>query len=78
MNMAFVDLTDAPGTAAGSPVTLIGRDGEATMGADELAAACGTIAYEIVARLPAAMPRRYVNAESAVATTRLRPSSLAR
>ncbi len=78
MNMAFVDLTDAPGTGAGSAVTLIGRDGEATLGADELAAACGTIAYEIVARLPAAMPRRYVNAESADATIRLRPSSLAR
>ncbi len=78
MNMAFVDLTDAPDAVAGSPVTLIGRDGEAHMGADEFAAACGTIAYEIVARLPVTIPRRYVNAEPAASTTRLRPSPLAR
>jgi alanine racemase len=62
MNMAFVDCTDAPATRAGSPVTLIGRDGAETIGADELAAATGTIAYEIVARLPAHVPRRYTTA----------------
>jgi alanine racemase len=78
MNMAFVDLTGVPGAVAGSTVTLIGRDGAATMGADEFAAACGTIAYEIVARLPAGVPRRYVNAESTASATRLRPSPLAR
>ncbi len=62
MNMAFVDLTDAPQARTGSAVTLIGRDGAASVGADELAAACGTIAYEIVARLPAHTPRRYLTA----------------
>jgi alanine racemase len=60
MNMAFVDCTDAPNAHAGSTVTLIGDDGDARIGADELAAACGTIAYEIVARLPAAVPRTYL------------------
>jgi alanine racemase len=62
MNMAFVDCTDAPTAREGSAVTLIGRDGAATIGADELAAATGTIAYEIVARLPAHVPRRYAAA----------------
>ncbi len=57
MNMAFVDATDAPRAHAGSPVTLIGSDGDHRIGADELAAAVGTIAYEIVARLPVAVPR---------------------
>jgi alanine racemase len=61
MNMAFVDLTDAPGAGPGSVVTLIGRDGDATIGAGELAAATGTIAYETVARLPAHVPRTYVS-----------------
>jgi alanine racemase len=60
MNMTFVDCTDVPEAAEGAVVTLIGRDGDATLGADELAAATGTIAYEIVARLPARVPRRYV------------------
>ena len=60
MNMTFVDCTDAPEAVPGAAVTLIGSDGAATIGADELATAAGTIAYEIVARLPANVPRRYL------------------
>jgi alanine racemase len=59
MNMAFVDCTDVPAARPGSTVTLIGTDGAETIGADELAAATGTIAYETVARLPAHIPRTY-------------------
>ncbi len=59
MDMAFLDVTDAPGAAVGDAVTLIGADGGARITAEELAAACGTIGYEIVARLPADVPRRY-------------------
>ncbi len=59
MNMAFVDCTDVPAAVPGSVVTLIGTDGGETIGADELAAATGTIAYETVARLPAHIPRSY-------------------
>jgi len=59
MDMAFVDCTDAPRAHAGSTVTLIGTDGAASLGADDLASACGTIAYEIVARLPASIPRSF-------------------
>jgi alanine racemase len=60
MNMAFVDVTDAPAAHAGSTVTLIGNDGDARIDADDLAAALGTIAYEIVARLPASVPRVFL------------------
>jgi alanine racemase len=60
MNMTFVDCTDAPDALAGSIVTLIGTDGHASIGADELAAATGTIAYETVTRLPAHVPRNYL------------------
>jgi len=60
MNMAFVDCTDAPQARAGTAVTLIGTDGDARARADDLAAACGTIAYELVARLPVAVPRAYL------------------
>jgi alanine racemase len=59
MNMAFLDVTDVPGAATGDPVTLIGSDGGVRITAEELAAACGTIGYEIVARLPADVPRTY-------------------
>ncbi len=57
MDMAFVDVTEIADAAPETPVTLIGRDGDATLTADDLAAACGTINYEIVARLPAHVPR---------------------
>jgi alanine racemase len=60
MNMTFVDCTDAPEALPGSIVWLIGSDGTATIGAGELAAATGTIAYEIVTRLPAHVPRKYL------------------
>ena len=59
MNMAFLDVTDVPGAVPGDAVTLIGRDGDRRITAEELAAACGTIGYEIVARLPADVPRTY-------------------
>jgi alanine racemase len=59
MDMAFLDVTGVPGAVAGDTVTLIGADGAERITAEELAAACGTIGYEIVARLPAHVPRRY-------------------
>jgi alanine racemase len=60
MDMAFLDVTDVAGVAAGDTVTLIGTDGAQTITAEELARACGTIGYEIVARLPAHVPRTTV------------------
>jgi alanine racemase len=59
MNMAFVDVTDVAAAVPGDTVTLIGTDGGQTILAEELAAVCGTIGYEIVGRLPAHVPRRY-------------------
>jgi alanine racemase len=63
MNMAFVDVTDVPEARAGSRVTLLGADGNETIRAEEQAELAGTIGYELVARLPAEIPRRYVEAE---------------
>lgn len=60
MNMSFLDVTDVAAAANGSRVTLVGRDGSAAIAANELAAVAGTIGYELVARLPAEVPRRYV------------------
>ena len=60
MDMAFLDVSELPDVAVGDAVTLIGDDGTETITADELGAASGTIGYEIVARLPAHVPRTYV------------------
>ena len=60
MNLTVVDLTNAPKARAGAPVTLIGRDGEAEIAADDWAAWASTINYEIVTRLPNSLGREYV------------------
>jgi len=56
------------------PVTLIGRNGDETLSADELATAAGTINYEIVARLPAHVPRRYGESAASAARKSIVPS----
>jgi alanine racemase len=60
MNMTEIDLTRAPRAHVGSVVTLIGRDGDAVVSADDWATWAETINYEIVTRLPAELPRRYL------------------
>lgn len=60
MNATFLDLTPAPQAHAGTSVTLIGSDGQASVTADEWAQWSETINYEIVARLPVGLPRRFV------------------
>jgi alanine racemase len=60
MNMTEIDLTLAPRSRVGSTVTLIGRDGDASIGTDDWAACADTINYEIVARLPSELPRDYL------------------
>ncbi|GAC1557870.1 MAG: alanine racemase [Vulcanimicrobiaceae bacterium] len=67
MNMAFVDVTDVPSAATGDAVTLIGSDGAETIGANDLATCAGTIGYELVARLPASVPRIYAGRDANVA-----------
>jgi alanine racemase len=61
MNMTQIDLSRAPHARAGSEVTLLGREGNACVSADDWAAWCETIGYEIVTRLPAELPREYVD-----------------
>jgi alanine racemase len=63
MNMTEIDLTAAPNAQSGSIVTLIGRDGDVTIAADDWAQWAETINYEIVTRLPAELPRRLVDEE---------------
>jgi alanine racemase len=59
MNMTMIDLAATPDAEAGDDVTLLGRQGEAQITADEWAQWAETINYEIVTRLPAELPRAY-------------------
>jgi alanine racemase len=60
MNMTLVDLTDVPEASIEDEVVLLGSQGDERLPAEQLAAWCGTIAYEIVARIHPALPRRVV------------------
>jgi len=57
MDYALLDVTDIPGVQRGDPVTLIGAQGDAYIGADEVAAWLGTINYEVVTTLLPRVPR---------------------
>ncbi|MDH3420574.1 MAG: alanine racemase [Gammaproteobacteria bacterium] len=58
MDMSLVDVTPLRGRVSlGDEVVVIGRQGEETITADELAAKLGTINYEIVTRIAERVPR---------------------
>ncbi|QLF92817.1 alanine racemase [Pseudomonas sp. ABC1] len=56
MDMLAVDLTDLPDAVLGDEVELWGE--QVTI--DELATACGTIGYELLTKVTARVPRRYI------------------
>jgi alanine racemase len=59
MDMTMVDVTDIPSVQVGDSVTLIGRQGEAAIWADEIAESTGTIPYETLCAIGARIPRVY-------------------
>jgi alanine racemase len=62
MNMCMVDVTDVPDAAVEDEVVLLGTQGRETVSADQIAAWCGTIHYEIVTRIHPGLPRVVVDA----------------
>jgi alanine racemase len=62
MNMCMVDVTDIPGVGVEDEVVLLGRQGEERIPAEQLAAWCGTISYEVVSRIHLGLPRVVVQA----------------
>lgn len=60
MDMCMVDVTDIPGVKPGDIATLIGADGNELITADDMAAAAGTISYEVFCAVGRRVPRVYV------------------
>ena len=60
MDMTLVDVGGVRDPYPGMKVTLIGSDGPEAIGADDWGEWSGTISYEIVARLPANIPRTFI------------------
>jgi alanine racemase len=57
MDQCMVDVTHLPQTRSGDEVVLIGRQGTATLTAEQVAERLGTINYEVVAEILARVPR---------------------
>lgn len=60
MDQMMIDVTDVPNASVGDEVTLFGRDGGDIITADDLAAACGMIGYEIICGISGRVPRVYI------------------
>jgi alanine racemase len=71
MDMAMIDVTAVPGVEVGDVVTLLGRDGEVEVTADELADLADTISWEILAGITARVPRLYVQGGEITAVSTL-------
>jgi alanine racemase len=71
MDQFLVDITDIPGIAMGTEAVLLGPQGSAAITADEVAAAAGTIPWDIIASLQARLPRIYHRGGVVVSQTSL-------
>jgi alanine racemase len=60
MDLTCLDVTDVPGVSVGDEVMVLGRQGSAEITANELAAASGTISYEVLTNLSARVPRVHI------------------
>jgi alanine racemase len=60
MDLTLVDVTGVPGVSLHDQVTLLGRDGDLSITAEDLAELAGTISYEITCGVSARVPRRYL------------------
>ena len=67
----MLDVTEIADVREGDDVSLIGTQGGITQSADDLAAVCGTISYEILTGIRRRVPRRYFRGGKLVATRTL-------
>ena len=64
MDQMVVDVSAVGGVESGDEAVLIGRQGEAEIGADELAGWCGAIPWEILTGISYRVPRVYRGAQA--------------
>lgn len=60
MDMTMIDITDIPDASVFDDVTIIGRDGNESITAEEHASICGTISYEILCSIGKRVKRTYI------------------
>jgi len=61
MDQMMIDIGNVPDVQIGTMVTLIGRDGNDCITADEVAGKYGTIGYEVVCGISKRVPRIFMD-----------------
>lgn len=61
MDVTVVDISDVPGVEVGDVATLLGSDGEAHIGVDEVADLSGTVGYEVLTGFTPRIPRIWLD-----------------
>ena len=61
MDQMMIDIGNVPDVQIGTMVTLIGRDGDECITADEVAGKYGTIGYEVVCGISKRVPRKFMD-----------------
>jgi len=61
MDLTMIDVTDIRNVKQGDEVVLLGRQGDAEISADQIAAWANTISYEILTSISARVPRIHYN-----------------
>ena len=59
MDLTLIDVTEVPDVSLDDKVTLLGRDGELSITAEDIAETIGTISYEVTCGISARVPRVY-------------------
>jgi len=60
MDVTTIDVSQSPEMKAGDAVTLLGREGEVSLDAMQIARTAGTISYNVLASIGARVQRVYV------------------
>jgi alanine racemase len=61
MDVTTIDVTQSPQLGAGDEVTLLGREGDVSLDAQQIARTAGTISYNVLAGIGARVKRFYVD-----------------
>jgi len=61
MDLTLIDVTDVPGVSVDDRITLLGRDHDKSITAEDLGELAGTISYEITCCISARVPRKYLS-----------------
>jgi len=60
MDLTLIDVTDVPGVSVDDQATLLGREADLSISAEDLAEIAGTISYEVTCGISHRVPRTYL------------------